>query len=273
MKVMRGLTVAVAAVFLVAGCGAGGIDPAKSEPVRIVVLGSHFEESDPDLKDPGKWWVQFSDHVAAELGRKVTYDLLSTESVQNAAALVSKPGPEADAIAAADIVLVTVGGNQALPDPDTGIGCKEWFLEAKGQCLKEGVTTYGDLYDQVYARVKALRGKAPTVYAQTTSWNGNIESSADAPDGLLSLYTKTQREAEAKAWAVAAYDRWGAMQSQRARAAGFQVIDVYHALNGPDGTRALIPTYMDPPSSLNAGGHKVIAEQLAGIDLSAISGR
>ena len=86
------------------------------------------------------------------------YDLLSLGSVQDAAAAVSKPGPDADTIAAADIVLVTVGGNQALPDPETGIGCTTWFLKAQGPCLEEGVATYGDLYDQVFAGVKALRG-------------------------------------------------------------------------------------------------------------------
>lgn len=269
---MRGLTVVVAAVFILAGCGGGTDTEDQSEAVRVVVLGTSFPTSEPELSDPGKWWVQFADHVAAELDTETTYDLLSLGSVQDAVAAVSKPGPDADTIADADIVLVTVGGNQALPDPETGIGCKAWFLEAKGPCLEEGVATYGDLYDQVYAGVKALRGDKPTVYAQATSFDGNIESPDDVPDGLLSLYTKSGQEAEAKAWAVAAYDRWATMQTERATAAGFQVIDNYHAFNGPDGTAALIPAYLDPPSELNAGGHDLYASQLTGIDLSAISG-
>jgi hypothetical protein len=271
MKVMRGLTAVVAAVFVLAGCGGGSEAEGASEPVRIVVLGTSFPTAEPELSDPGKWWVQFADHVADELGVETTYDLLSLGSVQDAAAAVSKPGLDADAIAAADIVLVTVGGNQALPDPETGIGCTTWFLEAQGPCLEEGVATYGDLYDQVYAGVKVLRGDEPTVYAQTTSFNGNIEAPDDVPDGLLSLYTKSHQEAEAKAWAVAAYDRWAAMQTERATAAGFQVIDNYHAFNGPDGTSALIPAYMDPPSELNAGGHDLFASQLTEVDVSAIS--
>ncbi len=270
---MRGLTVAVAAVLVLAGCGGGTEADGQADPVRIVVLGTHFPESGPEVSDPGKWWVQFADHVADELGVEATYDLLSLGGVPEAAALVSKPGPDADTIAAADIVLVTVGANNALPDPETGIGCTSWFLEAQGPCLKEGVATYGDLYDQVYAGVKALRGDKPTVYAQTTSWNANIESPDDVPDGLLSLYTKSHQEQEVKRWAVAAYDRWAAMQTERAKAAGFQVIDVYHAFNGPDGTRALIPAYLDPPDELNDGGHAELASQLAAVDLSVISDR
>jgi len=93
----------------------------------------------------------------------------------------------------------------------------------------------------------------------------------DVPDGLLSLYTKSGQEEEAKAWAVAAYDRWAAMQTKRATAAGFQVIDNYHAFNGPDGTAALVPAYLDPSSTMNAGGHDLYASQLTEIDLSAIS--
>jgi hypothetical protein len=271
MEVMRGLTAVVAAVFLLGGCGGGAEAEGESEPVRIAVLGSAFPTSEPELSDSGKWWVQFADHVATELDVETTYDLLSLGSVQDAAAAVSKPGPDADKIADADIVLVTVGGNQALPDPETGIGCTTWFLEAKGPCLEEGVATYGDLYDQVFAGVKALRGDEPTVYALTTSYDANIESPDDVADGLLSLYTKSGREDEAKAWAVAAYDRWAAMQTERAMAAGFQVIDNYHAFNGPDGSAALIPAYLDPPSELNAGGHDLYASQLTEVDLSAIS--
>ena len=272
MAVMRGVAALSAAVFLLVGCAGGNGDAGGQEPVRIAVLGTNFPTSPAEIGDPGTWWVKFADHVSATLGVETSYDLLSLGSVQDAAAAVAKPGPDADKIAAADIVLVTVGGNQALPDPETGIGCTEWFLKAQGPCLQEGVATYGDLYDQVFAGVKALRGDAPTVYALTTSFNANIESPEDVPDGLLSLYTDSGQEAEAKSWAVAAYDRWAAVQTERATAAGFQVIDNYHAFNGPDGTAALIPEYLDPPSQLNAGGHALYASQLTTIDLSGISG-
>lgn len=269
----RGVGVAAAVALLLGGCG-GGSEPTaeeKPDPVRVVVLGGSLPTSGPESSDPGAWWVQFTDHVTTELGRETTYDLLSLGSVQDAVAAVSEPGADADKVADADIVLITLGGGQALPDPETGIGCKTWFLEAKGPCLAEGVKTYGDLYDQLYAGIKALRGDKPTVYVQTTSYNGNIESPADVPDGQLSLYTKTHQEKEAKAWAVAAYDRWATMQTERATAAGFQVIDMYHAFNGPDGTGTLVPAYMDPPSTLNAGGHDLFASELTKIDLSALS--
>lgn len=130
--------------------------------------------------------------------------------------------------------------------------------------------TYGKIYDELYAAIKALRGGRPTVYVQTTSTNSNISPPSEVPDGLLSLYTKDGREAEAKAWAVAAYDRWSAMQTEHAEAAGFQVVDTYHAANGPDGTRDLVPE-LNEDGRLTAAGHDLFASLLAGVDLSAIS--
>jgi hypothetical protein len=44
----------------------------------------------------------------------------------------------------------------------------------------EGVKTYGGLYDQVFAGVKARRGDQPTVYLATTSINGNLVPASDS---------------------------------------------------------------------------------------------
>jgi hypothetical protein len=273
----RRITMAAAVTLALAGC-AGGAQPAEKEaadPVRVVVI-SRIPATEPELSQPcsgcNPWWKQFANHVGSELGREVELDVVPVGGVPEALKAVSQPGAEADKVAAADVVVVSTGANQALPDPETGIGCKAWFLDAQGPCLAEGVKTYGELYDQVYASIKALRGDKPTVYVQTTSTNGNISPPDEVPDGLLSLYTKPDRQDEAKAWAVAAYDRWSAMQTERATAAGFQVVDTYHALNGPDGTQDLVPEYNEN-DHFNAAGHDKFAEQLAKVDVAVLSGR
>jgi lysophospholipase L1-like esterase len=188
--------------------------------------------------------------------------------VPDALDLVSKPGPEADMIAAADVVVVEVGFNNALPDPDTGIGCKGYFLDTEPECLAEGVKTYGNLYDQVFAGVKALRGDKPTVYVVTTSINGNLAPPDAFPDGLLAL--DPARTDDLKAWAVSAYDRWNTMLTERATAAGFQVVDLYHAFNGADGTMTDYPEFTDDGAHPNQAGNDLIASKLAAVDLSAI---
>jgi hypothetical protein len=272
----RRLGIAVALVLALSACG-GNADTENdtSDPVRVVVIGG-LPTAEPELSEPcpgcDPFWAQFADHVGSEVGTETAFDAVSVGSVQEALKTLSGPGVDADKVAAADVVLVSTGANQALPDPGTGIGCKEWFLDAQGPCLAEGVKTYGKIYDELYASIKALRGDEPTVYVQATSTNNNISPPTDVPDGLLSLYTKEGREAEAKAWAVAAYDRWSAMQTERATAAGFQVVDTYHAANGPDGTRDLVPE-LNEDGILNAAGHDLFASLLAGVDLSAISDR
>lgn len=273
----RRLVFAVALVLALSACGAtADTQKATPDPVRVVVVGT-VPKAEPERSEPcpgcDAYWAQFADHVGSQLGTETAFDAVSVGSVQEALKAVSGPGADADKVAAADVVVVSVGALQALPDPETGIGCKAWFLEAKGPCLAEGVKTYGKIYDELYAAIKALRGDEPTVYVQTTSTNGNISPPSERPDGLLSLYTKDGREAEAKAWAVAAYDRWSAMQTERAKAAGFQVVDTYHAANGPDGTRDLVPELNLEDGRLNAAGHDLFAALLAKVDLSAISDR
>jgi lysophospholipase L1-like esterase len=78
------------------------------------------------------------------------------------------------------------------------------------------------------------------------------------------------KEGELKDWAVAAYDRWNAMLTERATAAGFQVIDLYHAFNGADGRQTYYPQLTDDGTHPNQAGNDLIAATLAGADLSAI---
>jgi len=73
----------------------------------------------------------------------------------------------------------------------------------------------------------------------------------------------------AKKFAVAANDRWNAMLDAQATAAGFTVVDVYHAYNGPDGT--LPAGHFDAGGGHpNQAGHDAIAGLLATVDLSAL---
>ena len=268
----RRVVIAAAAALAFSGCGgaAGTTDEAKPDKAQVVVIGDSL--INPENGCPGGctgFVEQFTDHVASVLGSEAEYQTVASNGLPDALEAVSKPGPEADKIAAADVVVVQVGFNNALPDPETGIGCKTWFLDAEPECLAEGVKTYGGLYDQVFAGVKALRGNEPTVYIATTTVNGNISPAEESPDGLLAIYATSDREKEAKAWAVAAYDRWNTMLTERASAAGFQVVDLYHAFNGPAGSQDYVPEYSDG-NHINQAGNDLTAAKLAEADLSAI---
>jgi lysophospholipase L1-like esterase len=272
----RGVATAGAVALLLSGCG-GGVENAAAEvadQVRVVVVGDSLIDTEGVCTGCTGFVQQFTDHVGKALGKPAESATVKAGGVPDAVQAVSTPGAAADSVAAADVVVVQVGYNNALPDPETGIGCKTWILDTEPGCLAEGVATYGTLYDQVFAEVKALRGDKPTVYVAMGTVNGNLVPAEDFPDGLLSpTYTKPEERDEVKAWAVAAYDRWNAMLEERATAAGFQYVDLYHAFNGPDGESVYYPELSDDGTHPNQQGHDLIAEGLAAVDLSALSGR
>ena len=252
MLQLRGILVVTGLVaLLAAGCGgqdetaAAPTEPAGTsstssaagEPVHITVVGDSLAETGwPDL---------YGQHVAAELGRPVEVEVLTAMGVAEGADLATG-SPES--LADADIVIVQTGFNNALPDPETGIGCPgslgsgdaagilRWIRSTEPTCLSEGVKTFAGLYDQIFSGAKASRAGKSTVFVAMTTVDGNNDP--EPADGLIGLMPKNA-EPEVLDWTLAAYDRWNTMLVDRADAAGFQVVDLFHAINGPDGSRVV----------------------------------
>src|SRR6266508_2256978 len=217
--------------------------------VDLVVIGDSLIDVSPTKcqADCAGFVHQYSNFLADVFGVSTySYSKVYAEGVPDAAQVVAEDDHWRPTIADAEVVVVEVGVNNALPDPGTGIGCAgsfsiDWILSTQLECLGEGVATYGQLYDEIFAGIKELRAGQPTVFVAMTTIHGNLAPSF--PDGLLALAGNDVDEV--KAWVVAAYDRWNAMLAERAAASGFVVVDVYHAFNGPDGSR--------PPGSLFDG--------------------
>ena len=248
---------------------------AQEADYRVVVIGDSLINPQGHCDGCTGFVDQFTTHVGKTLGRTAVFNTVTAGGVPDAQQALTSDDQAKALIAAADVVVVEVGGNNALPDPETGIGCAgsmsggyiPWMLTTNDECLAQGVTTYGQLYDEIFASVKELRAGQPTVYIATNSINGNIDPSIS--DGLLGI--AGDRVDEVRTWAVAAYDRWNTMLAERAAAAGFVVVDIYHEFNGPAGDR--------PSGSLTADGthpsqkgHDVIAGKLAEVDLGAVAG-
>ena len=264
---------AVAAASLIAaGCGGGGTSSTEKpgpESLRVTVIGDSMINPKNGCQGCTGFVEQFTDHVKDTLGTKAKYSTIPAGGVPEALEAVSRPGPDADLVSDSDVVVVQVGANNALPDPETGIGCKTWFLNTRPACLAEGVATYGDLYDQIFAAVKALRGDRPTVYVAVNSVDGNLVPASDFPDGLLSLYPNQKKQITD--WAVGAYDRWNTMLAASADAAGFELVDVYHRFNGADGSATYWPELSEDGTHPNQAGNDSISKALAEVDLSAVS--
>lgn len=67
------------------------------------------------------------------------------------------------------------------------------------------------------------------------------------------------------------YDRWNAMLCDRAEAAGFACVDVYHLFNGPTGEQPSGPWTIDFAHP-NDQGREGIAGLLGEVDIIAITG-
>ncbi len=264
-------TVAISALAaLFAACASSGsVSPSATtsstpDEVHLVVIGD-------SLASTG-WPDELGRRVSTRIGRPVTVDVLEEMGVADAAAAV----PSSPLVAAADIVVVQTGFNNVLPDPETGIGCggslekgvTPWIKSTEPGCLAEGVRTYGVLYSKVFEGARKARQAEPTVFVAMTSVCGNLDTGADS---LLGQTAKSDRKAIA-AWVVASCQRWNTMLTNEAEAAKFQIVDVFHAVNGPDGSSPVGDT-SDDGRHPNAKGDELYVKLLESIDLSALSGK
>ena len=96
--------------------------------------------------------------------------------------------------------------------------------------------------------------------------DGNIDPSDS--QGLLGVVADDDLD-EVRSWTVAAYDRWNDMLAERAEAAGFVYVDLYHEFNGPDGSQPFgeLSTDGAHPSQL---GHDLISSKLEAVELSVV---
>ena len=180
-------------------------------------------------------------------------------------------------IEGADVVIVSVGFNNVLPDPATGIGCLGdggdtvesytlWLLATTAECRQSGRDTYAEAYDDIFSTITELRGGAPTSFIALNVHDGN-KNNSDVAAADLPEATKESVEQ----LFVPIYDDWNAMLCDRAARAGFACVDVYHAFNGPTGENPSGSWTVDGAHPSQAG-NRLIADLLAQLDVAPITG-
>lgn len=189
-------------------------------------------------------------------------------------------------VAAADVVLVSVGHNNVMPDAQTqaslgefydrDFGCVgemgptarsyvDWALGTTPECRQATRDAYAWLYDTIYGEISRLRAEQETVLIAVNVYDANLQGrdfrEAGIPPETLDVFWP---------WMIDVYDRWNEMQCDRAAAHGFTCVDIYHAFNGPNGDQPLGVLTGDG-SHPSQKGNDLIATLLAEVDLSAIS--
>ncbi len=180
-------------------------------------------------------------------------------------------------LAAAEVVIVSVGYNNALPDASTWVACGgdmgstidsfiAWALATDPECLQAGIDSYAQDYDTIFETISDLRNGSPTVFVALGVYDGNL--------GHPELQTATASEETMAAmdqWIIDAYDRWNPMLCESATAHGYECVDLYHAFNGPEGSRPVGDLTVDGAHP-SQSGNDLIAGLLADIDTSTVTG-
>jgi len=245
-------------------------------PIHLVVIGDSIPRADMCPQCTG-FVALYAKHLETALARPVIVQNHARNDSAGMMQIKRQLADDAalrDEIAAGEIVLVSVGYNNVFPDPATGVGCSgdagttdasavAWALQTKADCLAAGIKTWAAVYDDIFSTIVSLRPDKPTMRIALNAYNGNIDwiRHADVPKDVKPAMER---------WLVAAYDRWNPMECDRASAAGFTCVDIYHAFSGPNGNDSIAALTIDGTHP-NQAGSDLIAGMLAKLDTSAIA--
>jgi len=182
----------------------------------------------------------------------------------------------------ADLVLVSIGANNALPDygsrPAGGsaTGCYEHLAPGIADeelallagltpaCSKAIALAWAPSFDTIFGTIAELRAGRPTALLWLNIPDGNLNNPNIKPNVDAKTFEKIELAI------VANYDSWNAVGCERAQAHGFICVDVYHAMNGSDGSQPFGDLSIDGAHP-SQKGNDVIAKLLADVDVSVVS--
>ena len=268
---------------------AAAVSTVTGPILRLVVLGDAVASTEACPACTG-FIEQYAGYLEAATGRPVE---VADRSRTDAAGLLDieeqVAGEERlrEQLTDADVVIVSVGANDVMPDAAAaGLlrkrrggewGCggdmgstvasyAAWALATTPDCLEAGRMAYLDLYDSIFATVVELRRWQPTLAIALNTYDANLR----APD-LLAAGLDAKTLDRLWPWMTALYDDWNRMECGRATAHYFTCVDLYHAFNGPAGDQPIGDLSIDGQHPSQAG-HDRIADLLVDLDLTAVLG-
>jgi lysophospholipase L1-like esterase len=137
-------------------------------------------------------------------------------------------------LSSADAIIVGIAHNSIELNADRPCGTR--FVEARNtfadwskldaQCARRTTALYRPQYDKLYSTIASWRGDKPTILRTIDKYNDWIG------------WKPAHLTREQVATVVVFHNLWDRMLCASATAHGFTCADIYHAFNGPDGTRA-----------------------------------
>jgi lysophospholipase L1-like esterase len=257
---------ALAPVLLLAACGADNSSKAEdSAPTpsgppswHLVGLGDSFTATQ---NSSGRSYLDlFGKSLQAKMGRTVQLEDLSSDdsSTTKLADELRHDQTIRDTVAAADIILVSVGGNDSDPFGvyPRGTCSPKQPLSA---CLHAYAPDFAKNYDVILSEIESLRAGKPTAIRVTSADNPFVGWS-EAPSKSFGVqFYRQVAEAETKA-ACAAAARHGGM-----------CVDYLHIFGGAHGTADPAPFLGQDHAHPGDVGIKAIADLLAQIGVPELS--
>ncbi len=182
----------------------------------------------------------------------------------------------------ADVVVVSVGFNNAVPDyeapppqgrlpecdvlaPGISDQITAYIVAITPTCSAEVANAWGNEYEAIFSELDKLRAGKPTSFIVLNVYDANV----DSRDLRAAVNSKKDFVAGAS-HIVTAYDQLNAVLCKTAAAHNYTCVDLYHAMNGPDGKKPLGPLTIDGAHP-SQKGNDLIAELLADVDVSGVT--
>jgi lysophospholipase L1-like esterase len=268
----------IALTLAAASCSSSGDDDSPSSnhsaasarssessapTLSLVAIGDSLAYNSPDDCPGCTGFVdRYAEALAKATGQEVATSNLSQHNALTLPMLLDELAPSFKVpLSNADAIIVGVANNSfelnsegfcgTTVDETTG-ALKGW-PKVNARCAAASAAEYRPQYDELFATISAWRDSRPTILRTINKYNDSIgyEDSHLTPD-------QEQRT-------VIMNDAWNKMLCTSAESHGFACADIYHAFNGPDGSKdaddLLAADYTHPSDEGNSRIAQVLVAQ------------
>lgn len=232
---------------------ADGSKAPGERPLSLVAIGDSIPYNSPDDCPGCTGFVdRYADALAKATGRTVETTNWSEHNGLTLPMLLDELDFDKDQLSGADAIIVGIAHNSIALNSDDPCGTafdeatsslEDWSKVTR-HCAVSSAAHYRPQYDKLFATIASWRDGKPTILRaidKYNDWNG-WEDAHLTPDQVRRT--------------VVMHDAWNRMLCASAQRHGFACADIYHAFNGPDGTRPsgdlLASDYTHPSDRGNA---------------------
>jgi lysophospholipase L1-like esterase len=226
--------------------------------LSLVAIGDSIPYNSPDDCPGCTGFVdQYAKAVEQATGIHVTVENLTQHTGLTLPRLIQELDSFKQPLSAADVIVVGIAHNSFELNADAPCGrpvineTPDWSV-VDARCATESAAKYRPMYQKLYSQIAAWREGKPTILRTINRYSDWIGFTDAHLTHAQDLKTKTM------------LDAWNTMLCATATANGFVCADIYHAFNGPDGTKAaaglLGPDYTHPSQRGNDTIERVLAD-------------